>query len=112
MKCASRPCRGTCDSSIWDQTPNDTKPSGEVSAREWWIDKYPHSKGYYCAFTSGNQGLNDIHVIEYAAYDKLRRERDAYAKAMALALREGIFANKAGLKRELEKLLADAGSVE
>lgn len=35
-----------------------------------------------------------------------RKERDRYAKAMAIALREGIFADKARVKREIEAALA------
>jgi hypothetical protein len=39
--------------------------------------------------------------------DELKAERDAYALAMAHALRHGIYANKQAVKDELEKILKD-----
>ncbi len=42
----------------------------------------------------------------HTTYDDVVKERDEFANAMALALREGIFANKASVKREIELLLA------
>lgn len=48
------------------------------------------------------------HVIEKSAYDKLAQERDAYAKAMAVALREGVFAEKGRVVREIQQILGKA----
>ena len=55
---------------------------------------------------------DELLAASQAREEGLRAERDAYAKAMALALREGIFANKAKVSREIEALLAAHGGGE
>ncbi len=48
-----------------------------------------------------------IVVVESGRIAELEKERDNYAKAMEIALRYGIFANKAEVKRNIEKILED-----
>lgn len=50
-----------------------------------------------------------FHVIEYSAYQRAVEARDAYAKCMAIALKEGIFANKESVKKQIEETLKELG---
>lgn len=50
------------------------------------------------AFLAGHQSRDE-------EVKRLTEERDAYAKAMAVALKEGIFTNKELVKKHIEELL-------
>ena len=48
----------------------------------------------------------------WAEVERLSLERDAYAKAMAVALHEGIFANKRHVKQQLESILGPTLAID
>jgi regulator of replication initiation timing len=53
---------------------DDTRPSGEVRAREFWLNIERDAIGG--SWHSKPIDKDWVHVIEHSAYDKLRRERD------------------------------------
>ena len=77
----------------------------EANFPEW--TKYAHFEKVCLAWGARYQFDRD-----QAKLSALAAERDAYAKAMAVALREGIFANKEEVKRLLSKALGQGGEVK
>lgn len=50
----------------------------------------------------------EIVVVEKDAFTNMKLERDRYAKAMAVAMRDGIFFEKERTKAEIERILGGA----
>ena len=58
-------------------SPNDTKPSGEVSAREWTLNGWDGPADSVDASSPVQLCKHEsVTVVEKSEYDKLRRERD------------------------------------
>lgn len=59
------------------------------------------------AATKENQRLHAELGKARAEASRLLKERDAYAEAMAIALREGLFVNKRAAEKQIRQLLKD-----
>ena len=86
----------------------------QQKAREFWLIRDVRRNCYEaCTIKpSWNEiklGDERIHVIEHSAYQMAVDARDAYAKCMAIALKEGIFANKESVKKQIEETLKELG---
>lgn len=82
--------------------------------REYWCNWMGMDSSYSTACDRWPKSeWCDLRVyVEKSAYDSLQAElkemeqsRDNYARAMAVALRHGIYANKAEVKTSLERVL-------